>query len=210
MMRNKVAGMDLNDLINMDQMRMSHSFHSSCTFEKKGDKNVHTTTMDTKQGMPAKVSTSWKLLHPILIFKGSTGGRIETRKIQMYPDECVYACQPKGWMDKTMMNFWIDQVLMLWYNMKNQAIFPLLTRDAYWAHMMGSIVNCIQSLGIEVQHIPSGCTYLCQPVDVGVNHPIKKAMSEQLENWMLEGKGIETGIAKTPTRKFVAKWINST
>ena len=32
----------------------------------------------------------------------------------------------------------------------------------------------IQALGIEVQHIPDGCTYLCQSVDVGVNKPIEK------------------------------------
>jgi hypothetical protein len=45
--------------------------------------------------------------------------------------------------------------------------------------MMGSIVNRIQALGIEVQHIPGGCTYLYQPVDVGVNKPIKKEMTIQ-------------------------------
>ncbi len=49
---------------------------------------------------------------------------------------------------------------------------PLLVLDAYRIHMMGSVVNRIQSLGIEVQHIPAGCTYLCQPVDVGINDPI--------------------------------------
>jgi hypothetical protein len=27
---------------------------------------------------------------------------------------------------------------------------------------------------------PGSCTYLCQPVDVGDNHPIKKEMMEQI------------------------------
>jgi hypothetical protein len=42
---------------------------------------------------------------------------------------------------------------------------------AYWVHQMGSVVNRIQEMGIEVVHIPAGCTYLCQPVDVGINNP---------------------------------------
>ena len=39
--------------------------------------------------------------------------------------------------------------------------------------MMGSVVQRIQELGVEVQHIPGGCTSLCQPVNVGFNKPFK-------------------------------------
>jgi hypothetical protein len=50
MMMNKVAGMDLNDLINMDQMSIPYSYHSSCIPEDKGEKtvHVHASTTDTK------------------------------------------------------------------------------------------------------------------------------------------------------------------
>ena len=83
----------------------------------------------------------------------------------------------------------------------------MLVLDAYRVHMMGSVINRIQSLGIEVQHIPAGCTYLCQPVDVGINRPIKKEMTEQWEEWMLSGGGVTDGVAKTPSRMQVAEWI---
>jgi hypothetical protein len=73
--------------------------------------------------------------------------------------------------------------------------------------MMGSVVLHIQALGVEVQHIPGGCTYLCQPVDVGINHPIKRAMEEQWEKWMYNGGGINGGKAMTPTRELVADWV---
>ena len=36
---------------------------------------------------------------------------------------------------------------------------------------MASVVNEIQELGVEVEHIPGGCMYLCQPVDIGINKP---------------------------------------
>ncbi len=39
---------------------------------------------------------------------------------------------------------------------------------------MGHTVTKIQSLGIEVQHIPGSCTYLCQPINNVVNKSIKK------------------------------------
>jgi len=84
---------------------------------------------------------------------------------------------------------------------------PLLVLDAYRVHMMGSIVNRIQALGIEVQHIPGGCTYLCQPVDVGINRSIKKEMTEQWEEWMINGGGVQDGVAKPPARRQVAEWI---
>jgi len=73
--------------------------------------------------------------------------------------------------------------------------------------MMGNIVNCIQLLGIEVIHIPAGCTYLCQPVDVRINKSIKKGMREKWEDWMLDGEGIVNGVAMETSRKMVAEWL---
>ena len=75
----------------------------------------------------------------------------------------------------------------------------MLILDVYHIHMMGSVVHHIQSLGIEVQHIPAGCTYLCQPVDVGINHSIKKEITNQWEEWMVTSGGVTAGVAKTPS-----------
>ena len=83
----------------------------------------------------------------------------------------------------------------------------MLILDAYRVHVMGSLVNRIQSLGIEVQHIPAGCTYLCQPVDVGIDHPIKEEMTDQWEKWMMSGGGVSAGVARTSSRAQVAEWI---
>jgi len=79
-------------------------------------------------------------------------------------------------MDEEMMHKWIDLVLVPWRQETMLGIVPLLILDAYRIHMMGTFVNPIQSLGIEVIHIPLGCTYLCQPVDIGINKMIKCGM----------------------------------
>jgi hypothetical protein len=114
-------------------------------------------------------------------------------------------------MDETMMNEWIDVVLKPWKDARdenNPSIQPpILVLDAYRVHQMGSIVNRIQAMGIEVVHIPPGCTYVCQPIDVGVNKPIKTRMREKWEDWMMNEGGILNGKAKEPSRKQVSEWI---
>ncbi len=213
MMREKVAEMDPDDIINMDQTPIPYSYHTSRTLALKGTKTIHvrSSTSETKRAtLAATVSGSGKLLKPFLIFKGKTDGRIASKELQTFPADCFYACQEKAWMDEKMMNVWIDLVLVPWKDSRKPGVVPLLILDAYRVHMMGSIVNRIQSLGIEVHHIPGGCTWLCQPVDVGVNRPIKKEMTEQWEKWMLDGGGLVDGVVKEPTRKLVAEWIIGT
>ena len=125
----------------------------------------------------------------------------------MYPMECIYACQEKVWMDEVMMHKWIDLVLIPWKNSRDLGIVPLLVLVAYCVHMMGSVVNCIQCLGIEMQHIPAGCTHLCQPMDFGMYHPFKKEMSEKWEEWMISGGGVAGRDAKPHSRRQGAEWI---
>lgn len=49
---------------------------------------------------------------------------------------------------------------------------------------------------------------LCQPVDVGVNKPIKKAVRIKWKDWMTETGRVNTGVAKdSMTRMQPAKWI---
>ena len=108
-------------------------------------------------------------------------------------------------MDEHTMYKWIDLVLIPWKKSKAPSIVTILVLDTYGIHMIGTIVNRIQSLGIEVLHIPGGCTYLCQPVDVGINKTIKSGMQQKWEDWMLESKEIINGATKEPTQMLVAE-----
>ena len=105
-----------------------------------------------------------------------------------------------------MMNRWINQVLIPWKMTKPPGAIPILVLDMYCIHMMGTM-NGIQSLGMEVLYILAGCTYLCQPVDVGLNKSIKCGMREKWEECMLEGDGLVDGVAKEPSQKQVAEWL---
>ena len=63
---------------------------------------------------------------------------------------------------------------------------------------MSSVVHAIQDLGIEVDHIPGGCTDLGQPLDMGVNKPLKNLIRRRWEEHMLE-EGLAMTVPKPPT-----------
>ena len=62
---------------------------------------------------------------------------------------------------------------------------------SYGCQMMALVVSWINELGVEVQHIPGGCTSLCQPVDVGVAKPLKDNLKKQWESWMIEEEAMQ-------------------
>jgi hypothetical protein len=77
--------------------------------------------------------------------------------------------------------------------------------------MMASVVQAIQEMGVEVVHIPGGCTSLCQPVDIGFNKPFKVRMREEWTAWMLfEGlSNGENGETISPSRLQITEWVSS-
>jgi hypothetical protein len=104
---------------------------------------------------------------------------------------------------------WVDEVLAPYVATAPDHVVPLLILDSYRCHMMGSVVQRIQELGVEVQHIPGGCTSLCQPVDVGFNKPFKDRVRRVWHNWMT-AKAVVHGTTRSPTRLDVATWVAHT
>ncbi len=72
--------------------------------------------------------------------------------------------------------------------------------------MMALVVSEISELGIEVIHIPGGCTGLCQPLKIGVNKPFKHRIRDLWEEWMTDMLDKE-GEIRDATHKEVAEWM---
>ena len=195
-------------ILNMDQTPLPFSYDAKSTLELIGRRTVHVrkSTNDTKQATCAlTVTASGKMLTPLMVFKGKPHGRIVTREFPDYPKSMVYTCQDNAWMDERVMLLWVDSVLKPYIDTAPENVVPTLFLDSYRCHIMASVVSAIQNLGVEVEHIPGGCTYLCQPVDVGVNKPYKTQMRNQWESWMV-GEGIIHGATSSPTRKKIVEW----
>ena len=71
--------------------------------------------------------------------------------------------------------------------------------------MMGSVVSAIQTLGVEVEFIPPGCTGLVQPVNVGYDKAFKAKVKDQYLNWLM-AQDPNAPIAKTTCHDVVG-WI---
>ena len=156
MMKVKLQGRNLDDIMNMDQTPIPYSYHSSKMLNPKGAKTVQgrSSISETKHvTLAVTVTTSEKLLMPFLIFKGQRNGRIAQHEFVTYLAAGKYACQPKAWLDKALMNKWIDIILMPW-KADCDANSPSLQPPIL---VLGSVVNQIQAMGVEVIPIPAGC-----------------------------------------------------
>ena len=101
-------------------------------------------------------------------------------------------------MDEAVMLQWVKEVLEPWPKNVPDGIVPYLLLDSNKCHLMSSVVYAIQDLRIEVDYIPGGCTGLVQPLDVGVNKPLKNLIRRKWEENMLE-EGLAMTVSKPPT-----------
>ena len=70
---------------------------------------------------------------------------------------------------------------------------------------VGSQYCLIQDLGVEIEHIPGGCTSWCQPEDIGVNKPFKNCIRQQWEERMI-AEGLVNSTTSPPTRENIIEW----
>ena len=212
LMRQLVEGphRDRRFIINMDQTPVYFSMNAKRTLDVVGVKTVHirTSTNDTKRATVAVTITGSGLVLPsMVVFKGKPNGRIANTEFGDYPTTHRYRCQDNAWMDERVMIAWVDEILKPYVANAPEHIIPILILDSYRCHMMGSVVQRIQELGVEVRHIPGGCTSLCQPVDVGFNKPFKDRVRKQWLSWMT-AEGIIHGTTNPPSRRDVAGWVD--
>jgi hypothetical protein len=131
-----------------------------------------------------RITTDGMLLPSTLIFKGKPSGRIVRMEFLSgnYPTTHFYKCQDAAWMDEEVMIAWVIKVLALYTATAPDHVIPVLILNMYLCHMMALVVKMIQELGVEVQHIPGGCTSLCQPVEISFNKLFKDCMQRQWHN----------------------------
>jgi hypothetical protein len=136
------------------------------------------------------------------LLAGKRGGIIERSELPTFPVDAIYKVQPKVWFLEGIMLEWINEVLAPHVATAPPGIVPLLFLDSFAVHMMGSVVNKIQELGVEVKFIPPSCTGLVQPVNIGYNKSFKAKMKDQYMDWLMV-QDPNAPIAKTTCRDVV-------
>lgn len=199
---------ELNDpqrVFNMDQTPIFFSMHPSRTIERRGANTVNVRkTMEStlRVTVAVGVSASGEVLKPLIVFKGTENGRI-ARSLCSFPEGAVYATQKNAWMDERVMKMYIDEILTPLAEREGQSLILL---DSYRCHMMPSVISSVKDLNMSLQHIPSGVTGLVQPVDVGINKPLKVRIRRQWETWVME-HCLPNNSFRPPPREVLAAWI---
>jgi hypothetical protein len=192
----------------MDQTNSKFGNLPGQTIDQRGLRtiNTHAGTDDSKLCTVAfTVTASGKMLMPMAIYKGTRYDCIATRELCDHPQEMKYAMQPKAWFDEATMLDWVDYVLKPYVAMAPVGIIPILFLDSFKVHILGSVADAIQGLGVELEIIPPGCTGLVQPINVGINKPFKANMRKIYTNWLL-GQDADAAIPSA-SRLDVSAWI---
>jgi hypothetical protein len=194
----------------MDQTNSKFGNSPGQTIDQRGLRTINrrTGTDDSKRCTVAlTVTASGKMLTPMVIYKGTRYGRIATRELRDHPPEMKYAMQPKAWFNEATMLDWVDYVLKPYVATAPVRIIPILFLDSFKVHLLGSIANAIQGLGVELEIIPPGCTGgLVQPIDVGINKPFKANMRKIYTDWLLE-QDADAAIPYASRLLDVSAWI---
>jgi DDE superfamily endonuclease len=159
---------DLDWIINMDQTTIYFAMHKDKLILHHGEKMVLfkiACNASMRVTITLSVTASGKQLEPYFVFKGQPGGTVES-EVSHFPIDGKYAMQQNAWFDERIMMDWIDRVLELYIKQHPDGCVPLLLLDSYHCHTMDSILMCLHEIGVKVAHIPPGCTWIGQPVDV--------------------------------------------
>ena len=199
---------DKNFILNMDQTPVFFSMTPNTTVNVRGARtvNVRKSSGSTQRlTVAVAVTAAGKFLKPMIVFKGKPGGRIEKKELPTLSDRCLYGVQQKAWMSERLCLRWVEEVLKPWAEEAPEHVVPYLLLDSYPCHLMKSMTHAIQALGVEIEHVPGGCTGLAQPVDVGINKPLKCHIRRYWEEYMIN-TGLQQMVTKAPSRAMMASW----
>ena len=150
-------------ILNMDQMPMWYARTPPTPAKSRGSGtvNIRTATGDSKRvTVVVTITALGHQLPSMVVFKGSPKGRIATKEIPTLPVRLLYKVNKKAWFNKQGMLDWVKLVLAPYIATAPEDIVPILFLDMFKVHMMQSVVQAIQTLGVQVEFIPARCTGL--------------------------------------------------
>ena len=190
---------------------LAFSFEGGTNLDLKGQRSIPSRGSGERKDCNTvclAVAADGKKLKPMMIFKGTENGHIARYELPRNPnkDDIVMICQPNAYQDEANMLIWIDLVLVPHLQQNAEGSPVVLFLDAFSAHQTDAVTDKLQNLGVQTKSIPGGCTWVVQPVDVGIGKPFKDKCKEYWWEWMIESADLEVGIEKA-TRLQQSNWV---
>ena len=179
---------DQRYIINMDETPIFFSMTNTKTLAVTGSRTVNarqSKNASKRVTVAVSVTASGTVLKPMVIFEGKPSGRI-AREFPEFNPRAMYCCQERAWQNKVTMIYWVNNLLKPYLYTRPVGVIPMLLLDEYSVHVMPEILCLVQDLGCEFSIIPGGTTCHAQPVDVGINKPLKNRVHSRWNDFLME------------------------
>ncbi|EPZ32759.1 hypothetical protein O9G_000834 [Rozella allomycis CSF55] len=110
---------------------------------------------------------------------------------------------------------WFDGEIVKPYVEANPERFFILLLDGFKPHKEDALFTtlCAETPNLRKEILPPNCTSFLQPLDVGINGPLRVKLSKLWTNWAVENyqnSSAECRILSLvkPDRVLVSKWLN--
>ncbi|CAI7781677.1 unnamed protein product [Closterium sp. NIES-53] len=202
----------LDLILNADQTPLFLEMLAERTLEMKGARTVHVRSAGYEKEritVMLAVTASGLKLPPYVVFKRKTIAKVPI------PAGVVVRAQDKGWMDESLVQDWITQVMVSFLKPLRESTGrrreALVVLDSYRGHLNEVVGQTMRMFRLSRAVIPGGCTPLVQPLDVSINRAFKCDVRHRYSSWF-EEEGINTttkaGNLKKPPAELVLRWID--
>ncbi|CAI7746357.1 unnamed protein product [Closterium sp. NIES-54] len=189
----------LDLILNADQTPLFLEMPAERTLEMKGARTVHVRSAGYEKErvtVMLAVTASGLKLPPYVVFKRKTIPKVPI------PAGVVVRAQDKGWMDESLVQDWITQVMVPFLKPLRESTGrrkeALVVLDSYRGHLTEAVGQTMRMFRLSRAVIPEGCTPLVQPLDVSINRAFKcgswEAILEELVKKAFVTCGISTPI----------------
>ncbi|CAI7836010.1 unnamed protein product, partial [Closterium sp. NIES-53] len=182
----------LDLILNADQTPLFLEMPAERTLEMKGAWTVHVRSAGYEKErvtVMLAVTASGLKLPPYVVFKRKTIPKVPI------PAVMVVLAQDKGWMDESLVQDWITQVMVPFLKPLRESTGcrreALVVLDSYRGHLTEVVGQTMRMFRLSRAVIPGGCTPLVQPLDVSINRAFKCGVRHRYSSWF-EEEGINT------------------
>lgn len=121
---------------------------------------------------------------PLLIFKENSGELPKKLKDAYDSRRIVIKANKKGWMTTQLMKEWVKEI---WApNIVKDKPY-LMIWDSFQCHKDKGLIDImLEDYDTQVEIIPGGCTSVLQPLDVGINKPLKGKIRKEFQTWVVD------------------------
>ena len=192
---------------NMDETSLELVPNINMTLNQKGSSTV--TVVQPKSRLRITIllaiSYSGNFLTPVIISKRKKDDG------KRYSGVLVYF-QEKGWNNSELSKRWIEDIWIpeiaksKFFGVKTPS---LLVWDSFAGHMVEEVSTYCKKENVKQCVVPSGYTWLLQPLDVAINKKLKAEMRARFSSWMeTHTETTVGGNLKSPSIELFCQWLS--